>query len=117
MPNKNVRKAAVIGAVAVCAVLVLFVVLRSLRGGGGGQPMPEWTPSPDAFSFGQQAFTFPPQQPPLEQAWQQQSAWGDGIPSEWADEPSVPATQMPTTVPTEPSPWPLGGPFILPAGA
>lgn len=112
MPNKNIRKAAVIGAVVVCAVLVVFVVLRSLRG-GGGQPMPEWTPSPNAFSFDQQ-WTAAPQLPA--QQWQQ-SAWGDGIPYQYADEPSVPATQMPTTVPTEPSPWPLGGPFILPAGA
>lgn len=109
MDKKLLRKAVVIGVLVACVTVVMYVVLRKLGGGGGGS-MPSWTPSPAGFSFGDNplGLTYAPQS--------ESPAW-NSIPYEWADEGAVPATQMPTTVPTEPSPWPISGPFILPAGS
>lgn len=110
MDKKLLRKAVVIGVLVACVTVVMYVVLRKLGGGGGGGSMPSWTPSPAGFSFGDNplGLTYAPQS--------ESPAW-NSIPYEWADEGAVPATQMPTTVPTEPSPWPISGPFILPAGS
>ena len=101
---KNIRKALAIGVVVACIALVLFLALRGLRKGG----LPSWTPGPD--------FTTVPSA----------GYWGEtmypedlgGYEYEYEDD-MVPAVQMPTTVPTvvEPSPAPLGIPFILPTGA
>lgn len=107
---KNIRKAVVLGALVACVALVLAVVVKSLRGGGS---MPAWTASPIAFTDGPALFSPPPFAWPTVPYEYQDGGY-------YQDQPyytDLPATQMPTTVPTEPSPMPLGGPFILPAGS
>ena len=102
---KNIRKALVIGGIVVGAALVLLLVLRGARQGGS---LPAWTPGPAT------ATPFPGA------AWGEPTSYPEDYGFEYEDVyETVPAAQMPTTVPTvaEPSPSPLGIPFILPSGA